>query len=181
MDIQDPNQSLQPIAINSQSKPEVIKSKNFPLFGAILSIIVLLTSIPIFGFLYLAYTQRLILIPMAGNQEGMFSYGISYTFTANASNIVDTPQGKQLTTDAKLQNLPAILITPKTNIFYVDESGELFTQTEASSIAPDQKLMVNLYYHLIRNEWLTTRINIFKAPPINKPPPFPSVIDTNIQ
>lgn len=180
MDTQDTNQSSLPISANPPD-PQVLTSKKFPLFGIIITIFIIIITIPILGFLYLAYTQRLILIPMAGNQEGIFSYGISYTFTAKVSDIVDIPQGKKITTYAKLQNLPPIIITPKTDVFYVDEGGELFTQTEASSIAPNQKVMVNLYYHLTRNEWLTTRINIFETPLTNQPPVSYPVIDIGSQ
>lgn len=181
MDSQNLNQSSLPPVVELQSTPQILTSKKFPLFGVIMSICALLISIPIPGFLYLAYTQRLILIPMSGNQKEIFSHGISYTFTAKVSNIVDTPEGRQLTTYAQLENLPTIFVTPKTDVFYVDEGGESFTQTAASNIAPNQKVMVNLYYHLTRNEWLTTRINIFEVPPISQQPPPPSVINTNTQ
>lgn len=115
---------------------------------------------------------------MSGNQKEIFSYGISYTFTANVSKIIDSPEGRQIITYSKLQNLPEILVSPKTDVFYINEAGETFVQTRPSSIAPNQKIMVNLYYHLTKKQWLTTRINIFENPS-DQPFPSPPPISTN--
>ena len=155
---------------NNQIEPHVLKSKKSPLFFILVCILLILMTIPLFGLFYLLFTQRIIFIPMSGNQEEIFSYGISYTFTANVSKIIDSPEGRQVITYSRLQNLPKILVSPKTDVFYIDEAGETFVQTSPSSIAPNQKIMVNLYYHLTKKQWLTTRINIFWNPPGTQSP-----------